>query len=194
MPLATLLGIWRAQNLAAGVHGYRRDYPATRQLLQGLPRVTWRFTLPASAPRSGGSLCPEQSNPSLSGVQKFLLNAALVWHVALEWNHSAFTSEFNSVFDWFQLFLISQLSDFLCYSDALLNSRLPAIDHLTPPRVLVTWSSRYDPDKVWGTCTLCRTYVARGGHQRSIQGLFSLYSSNFNILASCAAYIRACDA
>ena len=124
--------------MAAGVHGYRRDYPKTRQLLQGLPRVTWRFTLPASAPRSGGSLHPEQSNPSLSGVQKFLLNAALVWLLALEWNHGAFASELDSIIDWFQLFLISQLSDFLCHSDALLNSRLPAIDHLTPLTVLVT--------------------------------------------------------
>ena len=193
MALAPLLGIWRAQNLAAGVHGYWRDNPATRQLLQGLPRVTWRFTLPASAPRSWGSLHPEQSNPSLPVVQKFLLDATPVWHVALEWNHCALPTKLTCLNDWLQLFLISKLLDVLRHSDDLLNSRLPTTDHLTPPWVLVTWSSRYDPNKVWGSCPLCRTYVARRGPQRFIQRILSLHCSNFDILVSRASRGRACD-
>ena len=184
MALAPLLCLWLPQNLAAGVHGYRRDYPVTRQLFQGLPRITWRFTLPASAPRGWGSLHLEQSNPSLSVVQKSLLYAATVWLAALEWNHCALTPELYSFFDWLQLFLISQLLDLFCHSDALINGRLSFTDHPTPLRVPITWPSRYDPYQVRGSCTLCRTYVARRGPQRSIQGLFSLCSSNCDILAS----------
>ena len=191
--LDPLLCIWRAQNLAAGVHGYWRDNPATRQLLQGLPRVTWCFTLPASAPRSWGSLHPEQSNPSLPVVQKFLLDAAPVRLLALEWNHCALPTELTYLNDWLQLFLISQLLDFHGHSDALLNGRLPTTDHLTPLRVPITRPSRYDSNKVRGSCPRCRTYVARRGPQRFLQRILSLHSSNIDILVSRASRGRACD-